>query len=302
MSSSIARRPWPVAVSVLVILTWATASARSTGGRGAFVTSCAYSHSLTDDPIVFPGQPGASHLHDFFGNETTNASSTRASLRSAETTCLLEGDTAAYWAPTAYLDSAPITPDRVRAYYFGISGAGAFGDAQVETIPRDLQMLAGNKSATTPEENPHVGWFCGAAQKIATATPLVGHPYDCTPYLRDDPFVDGVVAKIVFPNCWDGLGTSPGDVVYPDPGCPTGFPHVLPRLILRVHYGIMDPCLGSTPCTADHAPEENIHLTLSSGTYLTYHADFWNTWQQNHLDRLVEDCLQTHVDCGGQRS
>ena len=29
---------------------------------------CGYSHPLTDDPIVFPGQPGASHFHDFFGD------------------------------------------------------------------------------------------------------------------------------------------------------------------------------------------------------------------------------------------
>ena len=41
-----------------------------------FVTRCTFSHRLADDPIVRPGQPGASHSHDFFGNRTTNANST----------------------------------------------------------------------------------------------------------------------------------------------------------------------------------------------------------------------------------
>ena len=46
----------------------ATAAATS----GSFVTQCDFSHRLPDDPIVFPGQPGASHSHDFTGNRSTN--------------------------------------------------------------------------------------------------------------------------------------------------------------------------------------------------------------------------------------
>ena len=34
---------------------------------------CRASHAAADDPIVFPGRPGAAHLHEFFGNQTTNA-------------------------------------------------------------------------------------------------------------------------------------------------------------------------------------------------------------------------------------
>lgn len=46
------------------------------GGRGQFVVECGFSHVATDDPIVHPGQPGASHEHVFFGNTTTDAAST----------------------------------------------------------------------------------------------------------------------------------------------------------------------------------------------------------------------------------
>ena len=60
---------------------------------------CAYSHTMSDDPIVFPGQPGASHLHDFFGNTGANASSTFETMLAGETTCRVPSDTAGYWAP-----------------------------------------------------------------------------------------------------------------------------------------------------------------------------------------------------------
>jgi hypothetical protein len=48
---------------------------------------------------VYPKQPGASHLHDFFGNTTTNAFSTYAGMLAGGTNCQEPGDTAAYWAP-----------------------------------------------------------------------------------------------------------------------------------------------------------------------------------------------------------
>ena len=33
-----------------------------------------------DDPLVYPGQPGVSHLHQFFGNTGTTSGSVAASL------------------------------------------------------------------------------------------------------------------------------------------------------------------------------------------------------------------------------
>src|SRR5919197_133805 len=63
------------------------APAAAAGPPGQFVVRCPYSHSLMDDPIVFPGQPGASHMHDFFGNESVNAFSTMASMLAGQTTC-----------------------------------------------------------------------------------------------------------------------------------------------------------------------------------------------------------------------
>ena len=71
--------------------------------RGGFIVACGFSHRNQDDPIVFPRQPGRSHDHTFFGNRSTNAFSTAASLRKhRRTSCPYSGgaDSAAYWAPT----------------------------------------------------------------------------------------------------------------------------------------------------------------------------------------------------------
>ena len=58
-----------------------------------FFSNCRFSHASHDDPIVHPGHAGASHAHTFFGNDSTNASSTVASLRRASTTCKPDADT-----------------------------------------------------------------------------------------------------------------------------------------------------------------------------------------------------------------
>ncbi len=254
--------------------------ARAAGGTGQFVLRCLYSHSLMDDPIVAPGQPGAFHMHDFFGNTSVDAFSTMESMLAAGTTCRVPSDTAGYWAPTAYLNGEQVTPTVMRIYYLG-SKRGT-----VETFPPGLQMIAGNRFAESPEDNPHVAWYCGATTDVKT--PLEGEPYDCGPW-SSHSFVDGIIAVIDFPNCWNGTGLRPEDVVYPVNGvCPIGFRHVLPRISERVHYGIMNPL----------NPDGTMALTLSSGPTHTLHADFWNTWQQERLDQLVNDCIVAKVHCG----
>ncbi|HXF72491.1 MAG TPA: DUF1996 domain-containing protein [Actinomycetota bacterium] len=250
-------------------------------GIGQFVVRCPYSHTLRDDPILFPGLPGASHSHDFFGNVTVDASSTYDSMVLGATTCRVPSDTAGYWTPTAYLDGEPIVPPVMRIYYLG------HPTARVETIPAGLQMIGGNRDATSPEENPHVRWSCGQTTEVRT--PLEPAPYDCTPW-AGYRFVDGVVAHIDFPRCWDGAGLTPEHVVYEVNGvCPAGFRHVLPELSERVHFHVMDPT----------GPDGSVRLTLSSGPYYTMHGDFWNTWQQPRLDQLVRDCILARVHCGG---
>src|SRR5262245_8451229 len=73
-----------------------------------FVSLCRFSHTGADDPIVFPGRPGLSHDHTFFGNTTTNANSTPAGLLTQQTTCDPTTDNAAYWAPTLFVNDKKV--------------------------------------------------------------------------------------------------------------------------------------------------------------------------------------------------
>ncbi|MGZ4131252.1 MAG: DUF1996 domain-containing protein, partial [Actinomycetota bacterium] len=101
----------PLVLLVLALLASVLAAPASAGtGPGQFVIRCRYSHTLMDDPIVEPGRPGASHSHDFFGNRTTDAYSTVASMLAGRTTCRATSDTAGYWSPTVSIGGKAIEP------------------------------------------------------------------------------------------------------------------------------------------------------------------------------------------------
>ena len=258
--------------------------------RGQFVSRCTYSHSLSDDPIMHPNDPGASHRHDFFGSTQTRADSTPRELAHGGSTCLLAADTSGYWFPSGYMGDAALTPTFAKAYYFGVPLRS------VVVPPFGLQMIAGNAEATSPGDDLQATWSCGA--EGARRTPIADHPYDCTPYAERWSFVDSVVARLQFPDCWDGIGLTPDDVVYAvDRTCPVGFRNRLPSFRTQIHFGILDPCEPGAEC-GPSSTDENVILSLSSGPYFTLHADFWNTWHPRILAALVDRCLDGHIDCG----
>src|SRR5438270_845203 len=50
---------------------------------GAMHEPCRFSHFNFDDPIVYPGDAGKSHLHLYFGNVDASASTTPANVTKA---------------------------------------------------------------------------------------------------------------------------------------------------------------------------------------------------------------------------
>ncbi|HET9416350.1 MAG TPA: DUF1996 domain-containing protein [Candidatus Limnocylindria bacterium] len=253
--------------------------------RGSFAVRCDWSHNARIDPILAPGRRGASHLHAFFGSRATSAAATRDELIGSDTTCEEPRDTAAVWVPTAVFRGEVRTPEWERTYYFGRA-------RRVDTLPPDLKMVAGNSQAGSPQENPAVTWSCG------NGTPVSDHPYDCRPFRDLRPSMNGTMGRIDFPSCWDG-----SELLIIDPApddrrgrCEDG-EHRIPELSVRVQYGVMDPCDGAVPCGPDDQ-DPPVALSLSSGPYYTLHADFWNTWHQPSLDRLVRRCLNRTEGCG----
>ena len=245
------------------------------GPQGAvpqFVVECAFSHAAGDDPIVYPGQPGYSHLHLFFGNTSTDADTTAADLLGGETTCDQPLDTAAYWAPALMRGPEVLRPVKSTAYYR--PGLGV-DPAAVQPYPHGLMMIAGDHLAAEPQPVSIVAWTCGTGIERAALPPSCDNDRN----LR---------LVVTFPDCWDGERLDSADhrshVVYSSGGvCPASHPVPVPQLQFSVEYQVQGPVDD---------------LVLSSGGLLSGHADFVNGWDQDKLASEVALCLHRELVCG----
>jgi hypothetical protein len=270
------QRAWQAPLKVMLILGVTAASAcvatlmwwkvpaasaqEDTSPDANFVVRCDFSHQNNDDPIVFPGKPGASHLHDFFGNHSTNYASTYRSLQAATTTCFDPADKAAYWVPSLKWGDLPVQPSHGLFYYRTAGKA----PASIKPHPAKLKVVP----------RSHVSWRCLPGTFSSSV------PTQCSS--------GKLVVKIVFPDCSNGnldsrdhLSHMAYSVRKSDGtrGCPSTHPTPVPALNILFHYPI--PTTSGT-------------VTLSSGTASTMHADFFNAWDQQRLAALVSSCINAY--------
>ena len=105
-----------------------------------FQIRCHSSHLAQEDPIVSRGVPSA-HLHEFFGNTSTNAFSTLKSMLGKTTTCSASGDTAGYWVPTLISSKGVVVrAQTILLYYRGEAGA------RTVAFPPDLRIVSSDSS------------------------------------------------------------------------------------------------------------------------------------------------------------
>lgn len=259
--------------AALLMTTSSQASAFPSGTSGFFQSGCEFSHALPDDPIVSPGQSGASHLHDFFGNTTTNADSTYESLQAGNTTCDRGQDKAAYWVPALYQDGKRIPPGAMAAYYRGSEK----DPGQLRAMPANLRIIAGNPTNTDPSRSV-AKWTCDPGF-------VVDPQQGC-------PFGSKLAVSIVFPDCWDGVNLDSPDhrshMTYAKSTagmrvCPASHPVAVPTLDLKISYPGAQGGAG---------------WSVSSGSPASMHADFFNAWDQPTLQSLVDTCIKSGVGLG----
>jgi hypothetical protein len=237
-----------------------------------FVSGCRFSHRNTDDPIVFPGQPGKSHDHTFIGNDTTNAFSTLSSLLGQTSSCRRLGDTAAYWVPTLIGENGQaITPRTASVYYRRRTLQ------PVQAFPQGFKLIAGNSKATAPQALTVTSWNCGPVAGIRPTSTIPTCP---------DALRQSLTLHVQFPNCWDGVNLDSPDhqshMAYSMRGrCPSDHPVALPAIQVNLRY----PTAGGPG------------LALSSGGQFSAHADFFNAWNQGVLRSLVNGCLNALRHC-----
>jgi hypothetical protein len=241
-----------------------------------FLADCPFSHRLPDDPIVFPNMPGASHMHSFFGNTSTNAHSTVDTLLNSPSNCNPAIDLSSYWVPTFYVDNAPVEPAIVTFYYLG---EGVRDDiiAQTQPLPLGLRIVAGNARATAPDATTISRWSCLHHGEVPPGKDFV----NCPPGSMIESYLD-------FPQCWNGRDLDSADhkshMAYPVGGaCPAAHPVPVPKLRQVIRY----------PANGNPA-----RFRLSSGAGFTMHGDFFNAWPVAEMERRVRDCIRPIIKCG----
>ena len=239
-----------------------------------FHTDCTVSGQAPDDPIVFPGLPGASHLHTFFG-PAVDATSTPAKLSAEKTSCTAPGDNSAYWVPALLHNGTPVPMKSFRAYY----GARVSDPSKVVPFPPGLVMVQGDAKLqkATPKEASGQFWCAGSAE---TGRSTDGNWPVCAPG-------GNLIYQLQFQDCWDGKHIdSPDHKSHMAPmvnaQCTGAYPVAVPSLSLMVNYD----SLGGNG------------LTLSSGMASSMHGDFMNAWTAADLGALVKVCIDAHAKCG----
>lgn len=266
---------------------------------GAFRFICGPGQVLADDPIMYPGQPGKSHLHQFYGNLEANAYSTYESLRKTGRSSCNVGPAAVnrsgYWMP-ALLDGNGnvVRPDYVSIYY----KRQPLSDPVVSDpknprfmgyalpLPNGLRFIFGRDMtnlAARPTGNFH--FLCqtrgGAPVTKGSVRTMAEALSVCKPGNQFAAIVDA-------PHCWDGKNLdSPNHrdhVAYPSYRyswkgalkCPPSHPFVIPTFTLGARWTI-------------HAADDTKKWCFSSDVAMqqpcgsTFHADWFGAWDNKVL-------------------
>jgi len=132
-------------VTAVIVVANQSAQADDLVTHHEFQANCSVTTHLPDDPIVFPGLPGASHMHTFLGNASTKASSTNDSLKAGQTNCRTPDDKSAYWFPSVYNGDQIVPPNFPQVIYYK-SGILRYQD--VVPFPPGIRFVVGSPTAT----------------------------------------------------------------------------------------------------------------------------------------------------------
>ncbi|MFT3812137.1 MAG: DUF1996 domain-containing protein [Acidovorax sp.] len=244
-----------------------------------------------DDPILYPGQPGVSHLHVFFGNTDTNANSTASSIASSGNSTCFGGilNRTAYWVPAMIdtKDGRPLQPQSSQFYYK--TGYNGVVPSSVQSMPQGLRMIAGDAKNTYP--NPgNFSYSCNSTNNVEI-------PQQAGSAIPNCPMGSEVWLHIYFPQCWDGVNLDSPDhkshMAYATPGqgCPASHPTPLPEVTFNIIYAVTE---ANSPLRW-RLSSDNYSSSLPGG--YSAHGDWFNGWQPDIMKTFVENCDQKALDC-----
>jgi len=302
-------------VASLLVKSWGTGAIPPSAAPdvvGAFRLICHASHISYDDPIVYPGLPGKSHLHQWFGNDSADANSTYDSLRkTGNSTCGNALNRSAYWMP-ALLNGkgGVIRPDYVTIYYKRRPKTdplcAKIGKACVD-LPRGLRFIFG-RNMLDMAALPTGGGYLNCDGPGA----IPGHYPDIPTAAKNCPIGARLGAVISAPECWDGKNLDSADhrshVAYSKyigqsyAQCDAAHPYVIPTFTLGAWWsvdadldrsGTWDGAFNSWHFSSDNMPG----MPMKPGT--SFHTDWFGAWNDQVLATWHANCLDKMLNASG---
>ncbi|MDY7084703.1 MAG: DUF1996 domain-containing protein [Actinomycetota bacterium] len=241
-----------------------------------FQMNCSVSRgNLNDDPIVFPGLPGASHSHTFMGNTTTNAGTTLASLKGGNTSCITPGDKTGYWMPTLLNGDTAVQPVGRQTIYYK---SGVIDYRSVRPFPEGLRYVVGSPTATLEDFRNHPGAVEGF--ECGDLSFNWDIPANCVAGTQ-------LNVRLQAPSCWNGLHLDTPDhkshMAYPVLGvCPSSHPVAVPMIEFKMAW----------PVSGNMA-----NVRFSSGRGFSFHYDVFNAFDPPTLAALTRHCINGGLQC-----
>lgn len=289
---------------------------------GAFRFTCLAGQIANDDPIVYPGQPGKSHAHQFFGNTLANANSTYQTLRtSGGSTCTrstdVSGQRTAYWMP-AMLDGAGnyVKPDYLLTYYKALPASGpdcGFPDAThvgfCTPLPNGLKFIQGYNMATglggpaSTDSSPgsdawKMGYDCVVTDGSGVSYTGTQHTIAAIVATGKCPVGAWLRVFITLPDCWNGyldtadhrshMVNADGAGVNGRRACPADHPYNIPEIAEQAFFRTdANFAAGKWMLSCD--------MGLVPGTCL--HFDYWEAWSPVVKNLWQTGCINLRLSC-----
>ncbi len=280
--------------------------------QGQFRIICAPSHFSFDDPVIFPNDPGASHMHMYFGNSAVNADTTEVDIltNTGGSTCqssLL--NRSGYWVPTMFsggkgADRQIVLPKVITLYY------KSHKPESVQPFVNGTQFIAGNihpdngtpRESFTPGEYLHWGCYINGSTRGSSWSGIIPGTRGTTPCADNED----IQLTIQFPQCLAVDENGPvlrsdnhqdhafilynfdGNYGIQKANCPSTHPY----RTMQISYLIRFPNLGVEEVkrwrlSSDFGYENDI-VDFPGGSA---HADWFAGWNDNAQRAWIDGCV-----------
>jgi hypothetical protein len=299
--------------------------------QGALRFLCSHTNLKYDDPTVYWGQPGKSHLHDQTGNRNWNAFSTYENLRAGggsdcnnvaaadkdDSKLTHAANRTPYWQPgmlilvngvwnvlnldwTQYYYKRrpltdPVESDPANPQYMG----------KAVPLPNGLKFVFGMDFATGKSDGSHVYFSCQKGAAGGGGAP-VNYEMDLksAATCAASALGNSLVVRAAAPDCWDGkyLDTPDhrahmGFAGYGSWGyrkCDAAHPFVIPSFSYIASYTI----LPGDDISSIHFASDEMDPTKPAGW--SFHVDYGPAAWDPKVWQMIEDgCLNSDMSCNG---